>query len=875
MNSDVIRQSFLDFFSGHGHKIMPSSSLLPDAPNLLFTNAGMNQFVPIFLGNIHPPFPRVANTQKCIRAGGKHNDLDDVGFDTYHHTFFEMLGNWSFGDFFKREAIEMAWELMVKVWKFPKNRLYATVYSPAPGEPATFDGETYAIWEKIFAGEGMDPKVRIISGAKRDNFWMMGDTGPCGPCTEIHMDLTPGGNTGGSLVNTGNPWCIELWNLVFIQFNAVAGSGLKNLKNKYVDTGMGLERVVGVIAKTKTFSDFSQLPSNYDSDLFADIFAEIEKMCGVKYRGTVCQSRTNMSRCELVDFWFRAIADHIRTLTFAVGDGIFPSNEGRGYVLRRILRRAVMFGYLLHLPRGFFSKLAPVVIGKMGATFPELLEQRSTLEEILQSEEQSFSQTTDRGVAIFNEICGKSKGKISGDDAFLLHDTYGFPLDLTQLMAAEHGVEIDTNGFEISMEKQRALARAAQKKSTIEIANTSVDATKFIGYDVRATTGIYAAIVDIISSEGKTFLIFDRTPFYGECGGQIGDKGVVRLGGNVFNIIDVQIDSNGCYLHEIKESVDGDSLGRMTTLSVNKKIRRNTSRNHSATHLLNAALRQIFGNHVKQAGSQVDDRRLRFDFSTSRAPTEKELEEVESLVTEKILECIDSDIFEVTADNIPKGCLANFGEKYGEIVRVVKFGNFSMELCGGCHVFNTSEIECFKIISCSAIASNTRRIEAISGEAAIDMFRTNCSIISSQCKIFSCKPSEINEKINATVVRCKELEKAAKAARQTVIRNIAAEIAEIDARSGDELICLEKNVDGLDAEELRTLALDVLGRLGNAVVTLTTKNNGRYFAIACCSKTAVASGYNAADIIRKTTTKHGGSGGGRPELAMGSYVVPA
>ncbi|MDR1402049.1 MAG: alanine--tRNA ligase [Puniceicoccales bacterium] len=873
MNSDEIRQSFLNFFSGYGHKIMPSSSLLPDTPNLLFTNAGMNQFVPIFLGNVKPPFARVANTQKCIRAGGKHNDLDDVGFDTYHHTFFEMLGNWSFGDFFKREAIEMAWELLTKVWKFPKDRLYATIYSPAPGEPAAFDAEAYGIWEEIFGKEGMSPENRIIPGTKKDNFWMMGESGPCGPCTEIHMDLTPRGDTSGSLVNAGNSWCIELWNLVFIQFNATARGELENLQNKYVDTGMGLERAVGILAKTKNFSDFSQLPSNYDSDLFADIFLEIEKMCGAKYRGMVPQSRSGMSECELTDFWFRAIADHIRALTFAAGDGIFPSNEGRGYVLRRILRRAVMFGNLLHLPNGSFSRLSPVVIGKMGEIFPELLERKSTIEEVLRSEENSFSKTIDRGVSIFREICDKSKGEISGDDAFLLHDTYGFPLDLTQLMATERGIAVDINGFEIAMGKQRTLARAAQKKSVIEIANDSASATEFVGYDIENIENISAQIVDVVSSERRTFLIFSKTPFFAECGGQVGDRGTVRIGENIFSVVDVQKDKNGCHLHEIKNLTGEKLAGQTAILSVDRNVRRNVARNHSATHLLDAALRKVFGNHVKQAGSHVDDRRLRFDFSALTAPTEQELEEVEKLVTEKILACISSDIFEVSADNIPQGCVANFGEKYGKIVRVVKFGDFSMELCGGCHVANTSEITCFKIVSCSAIASNTRRIEAISGEAAMDLFRVNCGIVARQCKDLSCKPAEITERMSAMISRCRDLEMAAKAARKTVIQRMAAEIAQTANKLESEPIFLEKNINAVDSEELRSLALDVLGRLGNAVVTLTTEGNGKCFVVACCSQLAVAAGHSAGNIVRGITSKHGGSGGGRPELAMGSYAI--
>ncbi|MDR1432786.1 MAG: alanine--tRNA ligase [Puniceicoccales bacterium] len=871
MNSTTVRQSFLDFFAERGHRIVKSSPLMPDSPNLLFTNAGMNQFVPIFLGGAKSPFSRAADTQKCIRAGGKHNDLEDVGFDTYHHTFFEMLGNWSFGDYFKKEAIEMAWELLTKVWKFPKHRLYATIYSPQSGEPASFDGESDGIWRRIFTEEGMDPKVHVVSGAKKDNFWMMGDTGPCGPCTEIHMDLTPSGDGSGNLVNAGSPLCMELWNLVFIEFNANESGAFERLRNRYVDTGIGLERVVGIMAKTKNFSDFSGLPSNYDSDLFADTFMEIENMCGKKYGGTIPRTRSGMSECECTDFWFRAIADHARTLAFAVSDGIFPSNEGRGYVLRRILRRAVMFGNLLKLPSGFFAKLAATVVEKMGAAFPELEEQKAAIEKILQNEEQSFSKTIGRGTVIFNEICNKSTGQIAGSDVFLLYDTYGFPPDLTHLMAMERGMGIDTLGFDAAMEEQRTLARTAQKKSTVEISDDTNGATEFVGYAIGDIADVKATVTGVVRSEGKTFLIFDRTPFYAECGGQVGDRGVASIGEKMFAICGVQSDKNGCYLHEIGGDVDGTIVGQEATLSVDEDIRRSTTRNHSATHLLNAALRQIFGNHVRQAGSFVDGKRLRFDFNALAAPTELELESIEKLVEEKILRCIDSHIFEVSADSIPAGCVANFGEKYGEIVRVVRFGDFSMELCGGCHVKNTSEIACFKIVSCSAIASGIRRIEAVTGQAAFDLLKANCSIVDRQCKNFSCQASEIIARVNALIARCMAFEKSAKAARQTELQGIASSVAASGQPIANGLVRVEANIPNLQPDELRTVALNTLARIGNGVVTLTTEIGGRNSVVTCCSKSAVAVGYHAGNIVKKIASAHGGSGGGRGEFATGGY----
>jgi alanyl-tRNA synthetase len=872
MRSEEVRRSFLDFFSSRRHGIVKSSSLLPGAPNLLFTNAGMNQFVPVFTGEVRPPFARVADTQKCIRAGGKHNDLDDVGFDTYHHTFFEMLGNWSFGDYFKEEAIEMAWELLTKVWKFPKDRLYATVYSPKSGEPAEFDRESYDLWKKIFVRENMNFNSHLIEGSKRDNFWMMGDTGPCGPCTEIHMDLTPLGDTNGSLVNGESPLCIELWNLVFIQFNALSGGIFEPLKDRYVDTGIGLERVVGIFAKTRNFSDFSNLPSNYDSDLFDDIFSTIGKMCSERYGGTIPKSRVHMTPKERADFWFRAIADHARTLAFAIADGIFPSNEGRGYVLRRILRRAVMFGRLLGLPHGFFTELSAVVVGKMGGVFAELVEQKSMIEKVLRNEEVAFSRTIDRGIVIFNEICARSSGKIIGEDAFLLYDTYGFPLDLTQLMAGEIGMTVDIGGFEVSMESQRSRARGAQRKSIVEISKNCTPETEFVGYDVDNIEDVAATVIEVVNGPEKTFLILDRTPFYAECGGQVSDVGTIRIGEKTFSVVGVQKSKGGSYLHELGEPVASEIVGMGAVLSVDKATRRSITRNHSATHILHFALRKILGNHVKQAGSFVDGRRLRFDFNAISAPTDAELESVEKLVEEKILDCATSNIFQVSFGDIPEGCIANFGEKYGDVVRVVELGDFSMELCAGCHVENTSEIACFKVVSSSAIAAGVRRIEAVTGQAAFDLLRMNCTIVERQCEDLCCRPDEILARMKAMVARVGELEKTAKAMRRATLHSIATEIAET-GRKENGLVRVEKHASGLAADELRIVALGTLDRVGEGIVILTTDCSDKRLIVACCSKSAVTAGHDAAAIVKEFTTRHGGSGGGRREFASGGYAL--
>src|SRR4051794_10407602 len=475
MTAAEIRQSFFDFFREKDHTIVPSASLLPDSPNLLFTNAGMNQFVPIFLGQQKPAWnpPRTADTQKCIRAGGKHNDLDDVGLDTYHHTFFEMLGNWSFGDYFKKEAIEWAWELVVDRWKLPASRLYATVYKPGTGEPSEFDQEAHDHWARMFLKAGLDPAVHVVNGNKKDNFWMMGDTGPCGPCSELHVDLTAAGDTKGSLVNAGDARCIEIWNLVFIQFNANADGTFSPLPQRHVDTGMGLERITAMIQGTRDFTDFAGLVSNYETDVFRPIFDELEKLSGKKYASTLPDNNSQLSTNDSqrsVDIAFRVIADHIRTLSFAIADGIQPSNEGRGYVLRRILRRAVRYGRTLGFHEPFFFNLTDVLVRTMADVFPELRRQLTQIKETLRREEEGFNKTLDKGIELFERETAKGGSTISGEFAFRLYDEQGFPLDLTELMARERGLAIDTAGFEKLMEQQRTRARAAQKKSAIELA---------------------------------------------------------------------------------------------------------------------------------------------------------------------------------------------------------------------------------------------------------------------------------------------------------------------------------------------------------------------------------------------------------------------
>ena len=638
MTSAEIRQSFLDFFAKHGHTITPSSSLMPDSPGLLFTNAGMNQFVPIFLGDRQADVSkwagvkpgkdtRAADTQKCIRAGGKHNDLEDVGFDTYHHTFFEMLGNWSFGDYFKKESLEWGWELVTKVWGAPAKRLFATVYKPQSGDPSDFDQEAYDIWARIFEKAGLDPKVHIVYGNKKDNFWMMGDTGPCGPCSEIHFNLLPSDDeeAGRKLVNQSSPRCIEIWNHVFIQFNANADGTFSPLAAKHVDTGMGFERVAGIHATTKGFKDFNAEPSNYNADVFAPLFQKIAELSGKTYTGTVPTKREGLSEQENIDVAFRVLADHARTISCSIADGILPGNDGRNYVIKRILRRGILYGKKLGLAVGFFEQLVTPVVESLGSVFPELKDRQDIIRRVIRSEEESFGRTLDRGLQIFTKAA--SSGKISGPAAFELYDTYGFPLDMTELLATERSISVDTNGFEVEMEKQRERARAAQKKEVIVAAKEGeslahLEATLFVGYKLKENEPYPATVTDVVSSgEQGTFLVFDRTPFYAEMGGQLGDTGTALIAGVPIQILDTVKDKSGRHLHKIDPASASTlqpsafSAGTIAELAVDLTRRRAIQRHHTATHLLHNALRQVLGTHVRQAGSLNAPDRLRFDFA--------------------------------------------------------------------------------------------------------------------------------------------------------------------------------------------------------------------------------------------------------------------
>ncbi|HEY1716890.1 MAG TPA: alanine--tRNA ligase [Verrucomicrobiae bacterium] len=1009
MTSTQIRQSFLDFFKSKQHTIVPSSSLMPDSPNLLFTNAGMNQFVPIFLGQTKCPYTpgRAADTQKCIRAGGKHNDLDDVGLDTYHHTFFEMLGNWSFGDYFKREAIDWAWELVVTIWKFPPQRLYATVYNPdkSKNDPSEFDQEAWNFWAEKFRSVGLDPAIHIVNGNKKDNFWMMGETGPCGPCSELHVDLTPDGDTKGSLVNKGDARTIEIWNLVFIQFNANPDGTFSPLPAKHVDTGMGFERVTSIIQGTKNFSDFASAKiSNYETDIFRPIFDELEKLSGKKYGSTLPGSAgvppASLSNSETrrrdgsapsadtqhstlntqlpIDIAFRVIADHIRTLGFAIADGIQPGNTDRNYVLRRILRRAVRYGRTLGFHEPFFYKLVDVLADTMGDVFPEIRARKKQVQETIRTEEEAFNKTLDRGIRLFeNEFfvnaitfaaieegiysprIGKDYGAylgwnanaelskdpeseviifttrdkgelgkatmkelrngawkkfikvqptILGKDAFALYDTYGFPLDLTELMARERGLTVDKDGFEKLMEEQRARARAAQKKEVISLSQIETTApTKFTGFEKLESP---ARVLEVVSVKDKTAVVLDTSPFYAEMGGQVGDTGELTGSGQLWRVVNTQKSGN-TFLHFISEDGERGSAGgsgtgvppvssnpqtthgrdaRATmqtgetpvlllpgstvTLAVEKSRRDAIQRHHTVTHLLHWALHQVASKEASQKGSFVGPEKLTFDFNSSPL-TPQQISEIEKLVNEKILENAIVSWTEVAHADVKnrKDVMQFFGDKYGDTVRVVQIGGhagkldgYSMELCGGTHTRATGEIGLFRITGESAIAAGVRRIEAVAGLTAYGLANEQLQLIKSVAGKINSPVGELEKKVEALLAHQKELEKQIKSANHkeaaSSAKNLLAKVENINS-----IPAIIVNLGAADGDTLQAIA-DALKSQFKGVIVLGGAANGAVALVASVSSDFTVK-IQAGKIIQTIAPIVGGKGGGKPDNARG------
>jgi len=918
MTSAQIRQSFLDFFATKQHTIVPSASLMPSSPNLLFTNAGMNQFVPYFLGDQTAPWKRVADTQKCIRAGGKHNDLEDVGFDTYHHTMFEMLGNWSFGDYFKKESLTWGWELLTGdpakgCWGIPAKRLFATVYSPdkSKGDPAEFDQEAYDIWAGLFKAAGLDPAVHIVNGNKKDNFWMMGDTGPCGPCSEIHFNLLPSDDeaAGRKGVNSSSPRCIEIWNHVFIQFNANADGTFAPLAAKHVDTGMGFERVAGIYATTKGFKDFSAEPSNYNADVFEPTFDKIASLSGKTYTGTVPTERTGLSEQQQIDITFRVLADHARCVSCAIADGILPGNEGRNYVIRRILRRGIMYGRKnLGLKGSFFEQLVAPVIESLGGVFPELNTQRTMIERAIRAEEESFGRTLDRGLDVFRKTIAATKHNekvvldatrneptpvfwlpFPATNAFELYDTYGFPLDMTQLLATEQGFTVNVDGFNSLMEEQRERGRAARKTDVIVAAtegDTRNEATKFVGYNIDSTHATHAKIVDVVKTEKDTYLVFDQTPFYAEMGGQVGDTGDVLINDQKFEIVDCIKDKSGRHLHKLDSSFaiphSSFATGSPATLHVNFVRRRAIARQHTSAHLLNWALRKMLGTHVRQFGTHKTPDRLRFDFTHFEALTAAQIKEAEQLINEKVID--NAPVYYTVVPHAEVSGRADilqfFGDKYGKEVRVVQIGGtgdqngrakldgYSMELCGGTHVTTAGEIGVIKIVAEMAIAAGTRRIEAVAGQAALDFIAHEEAALKAVNARLNAGAHDVAQKLEQVLVHQKELEQKLKGFEAKASAALADELA-AKAIIKDGLKWVSTIVTTDSPETLRSLGSQILHKLGDGAVQLGAIFDGKVSLVAYCSPAAIKAGHQAGKLISGLTAKLGGKGGGKPDFAMG------
>jgi alanyl-tRNA synthetase len=897
----------------------------------------------------------VADTQKCIRAGGKHNDLEDVGLDTYHHTFFEMLGNWSFGDYFKKEAIEWAWELLVERWKFPAQRLYATVYKPGPGEPSEFDQEAHDHWANLFRDADLDPKVHVLDGDKADNFWMMGDTGPCGPCSEVHVDLTPDGDTRGALVNKADPRCIEIWNLVFIQFNANPDGTFTPLPQRHVDTGMGFERVSAIIQGTKNLTDFSGTISNYETDVFRPIFDELEKLSGKKYASTLpivgqalrlpgeeegnrSGRPTSDSEQEKIDVAFRVIADHIRALSFAIADGIIPSNEGRGYVLRRILRRAVRYGRSLGFHEPFFFKLTDVVARKMGDVFPEIRAKQSKIKEVLKREEESFSKTLDQGIAIFEEVVsafeqqpreedvsvsrrgkaaigtltenGKTVGYLTGAFVFRLYDEQGFPLDLTELMARERGLIVDVAGFERLMEEQRERGRRAQKKEEISVEEGELKAapTKFLGYDFLETESVVETVLPGKKSD-ELNIVLDRTPLYAEMGGQVGDHGLLHVPGHDrtevgrLRVIDTQ-KRGDVFVHRAA-LVEGRAPepGEAVRISVDADRRRAIQGHHTVTHLLHWALHEVVSRDASQKGSYVGPDKLTFDFSSAPL-TKEQMRNVEKLVNEKIAENASVSWTEIPYAEARKrnDIIQFFGEKYGDTVRVLQIGGaphglngYSMELCGGTHVRSTSEIGPFRIVKEEAIAAGIRRIEAVAGDAAHTWAKHEAARQLEKFETLIRKKPDIaplpafkndattSEMLQQIDARAAHLENAEVEVRDWEKQSAKAAEAELRSRASqiaNQLAASHAGKNFCIAQvqdgdgKLLQAVADALKSKFSGPIFLVGATNGSVALIASVPK-EMSARLQANKLIQQIAPIVGGKGGGRPENAQGAGKDPS
>ena len=858
MKSQDIRKAYLNFFESKGHLIVPSAPIvLKDDPTLMFNNSGMAQFKEYFLGNGTPKSQRIADTQKCLRVSGKHNDLEDVGFDTYHHTMFEMLGNWSFGDYFKKEALDWAWEFLTEVLKLDKDRLYVSVFEGNPAENVPFDQEAFDIWKQYVSED------RIILGNKKDNFWEMGDQGPCGPCSEIHIDLRTDAEraavSGRDLVNADHPQVVEIWNNVFMEFNRKADGSLEKLPAQHVDTGMGFERLCMAM---------QNVTSNYDTDVFTPLITKIEEITGLKYTSNEVkniseeQNKTNIA--------IRVIVDHVRAVAFAIADGQLPSNTGAGYVIRRILRRAIRYGFtFLGTKEPFINKLVEVLANQMGEFFPEIKSQQQLVTNVIREEEASFLRTLEQGLQLLENVMAETSGKeVSGAKAFELYDTFGFPIDLTALILREKGYDLDEAGFNVAMQKQKARSRAASEVST-EDWNVLIPGNieTFVGYDQTANEVKITRIRKVDSKKDGVLyqIVLDNTPFYPEGGGQVGDKGTLVSANETIEIIDTKKENN-LILHFAKQLPENIEAGFVA--KVNTDLRTSTSKNHSATHLMHLALRTILGTHVEQKGSLVNPNYLRFDFSHFSKVSDDELRQVEASVNQQI----EAQLQLVEHRNIPikealdKGAMALFGEKYGDNVRMIEFGN-SKELCGGIHVKNTAEIWHFKIISEGAVAAGIRRIEAITGDAVKDFYTSQENTLAEIKEVLK-NPQDVLKSVTSlqddNAKLKKQLEQLVKEKIEGLKNTLVADFQEING-----IQFLAKQVD-LSMSSTKDLAQAIGTSKPNAFVFLASIEDNAPNIHCYISKELVAEkGLNAGNVIRELGKFIDGNGGGQPFFASG------
>ncbi|GGA81613.1 alanine--tRNA ligase [Flavobacterium palustre] len=856
MKSQDIRKAYLQFFESKGHLIVPSAPIvLKDDPTLMFNNSGMAQFKEYFLGNATPKSNRIADTQKCLRVSGKHNDLEDVGFDTYHHTMFEMLGNWSFGDYFKKEAIPWAWGFLTEVLKLDKDRLYVSVFEGNEAENVPFDQDAFDIWKQFVSED------RIILGNKKDNFWEMGDQGPCGPCSEIHIDLRTDAEraevSGFSLVNADHPQVVEIWNNVFMEFNRKADGSLEKLPAQHVDTGMGFERLCMAM---------QNVTSNYDTDVFTPLIEKVEQITGLKY--TSNEVKNISEEQNKINIAIRVVVDHVRAVAFAIADGQLPSNTGAGYVIRRILRRAIRYGFtFLNTKEPFINQLVAVLADQMGEFFPEIKKQQTLVTNVIREEEASFLRTLDQGLQLLENVMAETKGKeVVGAKAFELYDTFGFPIDLTALILRERGFSLDEAGFEKAMQEQKSRSRAASEVSTDDwkiLVDGNVES--FVGYDQTENEVKITRIRKVDSKKDGVLyqIVLDATPFYPEGGGQVGDKGILVSANETIEIIDTKKENN-LILHFAKKLPE--NLEATFIAKVNTDLRADTSKNHSATHLMHQALRSILGTHVEQKGSLVNPKNLRFDFSHFSKVTDEELQQVEDFVNARIQEQLPL----IERRSIPiqqaldEGAMALFGEKYGDNVRAIKFGD-SMELCGGIHVNNTADIWSFKIVSEGAVAAGIRRIEAITGDGVRQFFASQEELLG-EIKSALKNPQDTVKAVVSLQDENAKLKKQVEALLKEKAKNMKAELAsELQEVNGVQF--LAKQVD-LNPEGAKDLAYE-LGNLGNNLfLVLATAEEGKPMLSCYISKELVAEkNLNAGQVVRELGKFIQGGGGGQPFFA--------